>query len=122
MRYSYDCELNFIIPHFRVVENSVVGIDYYDFKRYLYNDFKVLGLNYYHVLPIKEVIDGVEYDADLVVIHCAECIEQLIIHAFQDACCKYREELDIDFFTYTQNGVLISLEIGGDNDEILRDS
>ena len=110
--YKYSRELNFLIPHANVVEDSVYSINYRDFKNDLFNNFKVLGLNYFQVQNITEVVDGVEIEAEQVVVYCSEVMEQLIIREFWENCCRHHKELGIDTYFYIQNGVLISLEIG----------
>lgn len=122
VRYSYACKLEFYIPHAKVVEDSIYSINYRGFKENLFNNFKVLGLNYWQVIPFTEFVDGVECEAEQVVVYCNEALEQLIIREFWENCCRHHKELEIDTFFYTLNGVLISLEIGGENDEILQDS
>lgn len=122
MRYRYNSELKFLIPHFVELNGVVIGCDYYLFKRKLMDSFKAIDLNYYQILPIKEVIDGLEYDAEQVVVYCDDSFEQVIIQTFWEVCCEYHKELGIDTFYYIQSGVLICLTIGGENDEILRDS
>lgn len=114
MRYSYECELKFMISHFKDDNGTVVAYDYQSLKKDLYAGFKALGLNYFISVPIKEVIDGFEYDAELLTVYCSEIVEQVYVKEFQDVCCKYHKEIGISTFYYTQNGVLISLEIGGD--------
>lgn len=113
MCYSYECELKFMISHFRDDTGTVVAYDYQSFKKDLYAGFKAIGLNYFISVPIKEVIEGYEYDAELVVVYCSEMLEQVFIKEFQEVCCKYHKEFGIDNFYYLQNGVLVSLEIGG---------
>lgn len=115
MHYSYECELKFMISHFNDDNGVVTAWDYTSFKRDLYAGFKASGLNYFIAVPIKEVIEGYEYDAELIIVYCSEMLEQVFIKEFQDICCKYHKELGISTFYYTQNGVLVSLEIGGDS-------
>ena len=112
MRYSYGCELKFIIPHFKEVDGVMSAYDYQNFKKDLFYNFEGIGLNYYLVLPIKEVVDGIEYDSEQVVVYCDEVMEQVIIREFQENCCRQHKQLGINNFFYIQNGVLINLIIG----------
>ena len=114
MHYSYGCELKFMIPHFKNVDGTMMEYDYHKFKQDLFQNFQGIGLNYYLVLPIKEVIDGIEYDAEQVVVYCDASMEQLIIGEFRENCCKYHKAFGIDSFSYIQNGVLISFAMGED--------
>ena len=114
VHYSYGCKLEFYIPHAKVVEDSVYSINYRDFKEDLFNNFKVLGLNYWQVIPFTEFVCGIEIEAEQVVVYCNEALEQLIIREFWENCCRHYKELGIDTYFYTLNGILISLEIGGD--------
>lgn len=114
MRYSYACELKFIIPHVKVENGVVSSANYYDFKSNLLKGLEILGLNYFQIVPMKEVIDGIEYDAEQIVVYCGEMMEQAFIQEFWNNCCSHRRDLGINSFYYIQNGVLINLEIGGD--------
>ena len=114
MRYSYGSELKFMIPHFKNVDGAMTEYDYHKFKQDLFQNFQGIGLNYYLVLPIKEVVDGIEYDAEQVVVYCDKSLEQLIIGEFRENCCKYHKEFGMDSFFYIQNGVLINLAMGED--------
>lgn len=122
MRYSYGNELKFIIPHFKNVDGIMTGYDYHSFKRDLFYNFEGIGLNYYLVLPIKEVVDGIEYDSEQVIVYCDDPVEQLIIREFQESCCRQYKQSGLNNFFYIQNGVMISLEIGGDDNGILQNS
>ena len=107
----YNCELKFVIPHFREVDNVVTEIDYEELRKKVFYELDLLGLNYYMMLPIKEVIDGVAYDADMVIVYCSEILQNVFSDAFEKVCRECSEEWGIDFFTYVQNGNLVTIEM-----------
>lgn len=115
MRYNYGCVLKFIIPHFKDDGGIVVAYDYQIFKRDLYAGFKALGLEYFFSIPIKEIIDGFEYDAEILVVYCHEVLEKVFIEEFRENCRKCHKEFGIKSFNYTQNGIFVNFEIGDDS-------
>lgn len=108
----YTSKLAFLIPHFKEEDGKITAVDYFDFKKYLYDGWGDVGVNYFKVFPVREVIRGTECEADLIVIYCADEMECQIIEVFHEACCKYRDVLDIDYYTFEENDVCVSLRIG----------
>ena len=52
-------------------------------KREVFEELDMIGLNYYLMLPIKEVVDGIAHDADMVVVYCNEAMQEVFTNTFE---------------------------------------
>ena len=106
----FDCELKFVIPHFSEVKGQVVEIQYQKIKERVFQELQLFGLNYYMTSPMKEVLKGVAYDAEMIIVYCGDAMKDGFVKMFEKVCEEFIREMDIDMFTYIHNGVLVTVE------------
>ena len=79
-------------------------------KREVFEELDMIGLNYYLMLPIEEVVDGIAHDADMVVVYCNEAMQEVFTNTFEKLYRTFSEEWGVDFFSYIENGTMVTVE------------
>ena len=105
-----NCELKFVIPHYSKVNGKVVEIQYQKIKERVFQELQLIGVNYYMASPMQEVLNGVAYDAEMVIVYCSDDRKDTYIKMFEKVCEEFMREMDIEMFTYIDSGVLVVVD------------
>ena len=75
------CKLIFYIPHYAVIDESLIGVDYADFKEELLSCFVGIGVKAIVSQQKKTLLRDCEVDVTEVTIYCSPDHEQQIRNA-----------------------------------------